>query len=494
MTMDTYNGDLLQAMKWAQNNAPGLTALITAKDKWYNNFHTLFWSQWEENVFDLRTANNFGLQVWCIILGVPSAGFGLYPASNAWAYGANRQNYIYSGLDTTIPADDRNTVGGNFYGGGSTEILNLDEIRNVLRLRYVALVSNGNVAFINRMLRYIFNDDAEWDFANGVYFYLADKSLQVAGVSNAAIYKTDWSGNHLLYPTARTNMVLYSQTLAWTLTSLSITNNTTETTAPDGSQTANKLVEALTTTASNHAVLRQVTIASGTTYTYSVYLKAAERTSCLFQLGNFGAQSNSNAVYVDLAAGTFTATHPENTTMTAVGNGWYRLTTTVTTIAATYISPSIYLRSSATSTSYIGDGVSGLYAWGAQLEVGSVASELIPTTTAAVTRTDYTLNASTGAVALAVAPPSTATLYWTGSWGQQTITDQQLFGTGDGTTVSFTLSKPKGFVGPLASGNNMEYRIGSGLGMSSQLVNLMNTQEGLVPSISGYSYEVILES
>jgi hypothetical protein len=185
MTMTAYNGDILQALKWLQNDAPAITAILTAKDKWYNNYHDLFWTQWETNVFDLRSANNFGLQIWCIILGIPSSGFGLYPASNSWAYGSNRENFVYSGADTTIVEADRNTVGGNFYGGGGTEILNLDEIRKLLQLRYIALVSNGSIPFINKMLKYIFNDNETWDTSGGKYFYLMD-STGVTGPTSGA--------------------------------------------------------------------------------------------------------------------------------------------------------------------------------------------------------------------------------------------------------------------------------------------------------------------
>lgn len=307
MTMDTYNGDLLQAMKWAQNNAPKIQALVTAKDKWYNNFQTIFWNQWEANSFDIRTADNFGLQIWCIILGVSSSGFGLYPASNSWAYGKNRQNFKYSGTNPNIPEADRNEIGGNFYGAGDSEILNLNEIRKVLRLRYVALVSNGNVAWINKMIRYIFNDGEAWDFGAKNYFYLADSAIASQPVSSLSIYS--------------------------------------------GSEQSKTLV------ASNQ----------------------------------------------------------------------------------------------------------------------------------------YSVNTSTGTITMSSAPANGTELYWSGSWGQQSVT-QQLFGTGDGSAVSFTLSKPPGYVGAVESENDLEYRIGANLGLSVQLVNLMNEQPGLVPTLSGKSYKVIIES
>ncbi len=173
--MDAYNGDILRCLKWLQNNAPNIESLITQKGAWYDRYHDQFWENWQKNVFDLRTVNSFGIMVWCVILGVPSSLFGLYPdEATSWAYGPVRQNFIHDPADP--PISDPNLVGGNFFGGGSTTILNLQEARWMLRLRYAALVSNGRISFINHMLRWIFNDDEPWDFAGKKYFYVTDST------------------------------------------------------------------------------------------------------------------------------------------------------------------------------------------------------------------------------------------------------------------------------------------------------------------------------
>jgi hypothetical protein len=174
MTMTPASTDITRALKWLQNNAPNIQSLINSKSDWYDQFHNNFWTQWETNVFDLETANSFGLMVWCIILGVPAQLFGLYPENNAWAYGAQRQNYKYSGSVPTLP--NPNLVGGNFYGGGNTTLINIAEVRLALRLRYAALVSNGRLQFINYMLRWIFNNDQPWDFPGKRYFYVVDST------------------------------------------------------------------------------------------------------------------------------------------------------------------------------------------------------------------------------------------------------------------------------------------------------------------------------
>jgi hypothetical protein len=189
MTMTPYNGNILQSLKWMQNNATALQSLVTQKANWYAQFQTTFWLNWQINIFTLATANSFGLMVWCIILGVPSQLFGLYPLNNSFAYGAYRQNYVYSGVGYAIT--DPNMQGGNYYGGGDTTVINLNEVRQALQLRYASLVSNGRISFINRMLAYIFNAGQPFtmaQFVAGVYFYLADSTVSPVYIVSAMIY------------------------------------------------------------------------------------------------------------------------------------------------------------------------------------------------------------------------------------------------------------------------------------------------------------------
>lgn len=193
--MDAYNGDIHQALKWLQNKAPNVTSLIDQKARWYDQNQTQFWTNWEKNVFNLATANSFGIMVWCIILGVPSSLFGLYPDEpTSWAYGPDRQNYKYSGTDPDFA--NPNLTGGNFFGGGNSTILNLQEARWILRLRYLALVSNGNLSFTNYMLRWIFNNGQPWDFAGKRYFYVTDITAPAQTLTPSAPVTEDF---HLEY-------------------------------------------------------------------------------------------------------------------------------------------------------------------------------------------------------------------------------------------------------------------------------------------------------
>lgn len=189
----------------------------------------------------------------------------------------------------------------------------------------------------------------------------------------------------LLIEESRTNLLTYSEQFdnaAWTKTQSSIVPNTVV--APTGLLTGD--LHLPNTTAAEHSIAQNFSFVSGTTYTLSIYLKAAGYTQCRirFQSSAFGGTAQS--IDVDLVAGTTVSSSGSPiSTINNVGNGWYRVTSTATattTISATIsVFPII-----GGSTTGAGDGYSGLYIWGAQLEAGASATSYIPTVASQVTR------------------------------------------------------------------------------------------------------------
>jgi hypothetical protein len=180
---------------------------------------------------------------------------------------------------------------------------------------------------------------------------------------------------------ARSNLLTYSEQFdnaAWTKRSGSVTANAI--TAPDGTLTADLFVE--DTALDTHRLSGPTQTIVNQSFTVSVYAKPAGRTR--FQIINTASRPS---VIFDVDAGTIVSTANDSTgTIENIGDGWYRCTaTTGLTPTANWTGPHFTLVSSGTTTSYTGDGTSGMYFWGAQLELGSTATTYQRVTTA----TDY---------------------------------------------------------------------------------------------------------
>lgn len=147
---------------------------------------------------------------------------------------------------------------------------------------------------------------------------------------------------------------------------------------PDGGNVP-KLVEDTSSGVHRYNGLPTPTL-SAIEYTISIYAKAGERTAVRFFIWN-PTDGSWATTFADLVAVTATGG-----TIEAVGNGWYRITVKGTPTTLTGNNIYCDMASPAGSTTYVGDGVSGMYLWGAQIEQGAAASSYIPTTSVAVTR------------------------------------------------------------------------------------------------------------
>lgn len=192
----------------------------------------------------------------------------------------------------------------------------------------------------------------------------------------------------LLIEEARTNLLTYSEQFdnaAWTKGNSTITANAL--TAPDGTLTADKLVE--NSSLSYHMLVCNPSVTSGVTYTVSRYFKAGGRSEVFlgfdtinsaftYQYGRFNLNTGVATTYLGSPV----------LSMVNCGNGWYRcsVTATATATATASISQQLIGTPGAADGSYTGDGTSGLYIWGAQFEAGAFATSYIPTVASQVTR------------------------------------------------------------------------------------------------------------
>jgi hypothetical protein len=259
---------------------------------------------------------------------------------------------------------------------------------------YRCIVTNNGSALVSNQVRIGIADGAlssySGDGTSGVYIYAAQAEQGVATdyipTTTAAVSvgptnnvpRLDYSGGatcpRLLLEGQRSNLVFRSEEFEngyWTTSALNVSVSSNVVTAPDGANTAD-LIVANAITSNVIYVRNSLTLPSTGTYTFSVYAKKQNQNT-------IGLRSISSGTLInyDLDAETSTGGFIQN-----VGGGWFRIGFSYT---AASTSESIYIYPLGTGTR-TGNGVDGVYVWGAQLEAGAFVSTYIPTTTAAVTR------------------------------------------------------------------------------------------------------------
>jgi hypothetical protein len=188
------------------------------------------------------------------------------------------------------------------------------------------------------------------------------------------------------------NLFLQSQTFntTWATTNLTVTANTS--TAPDGTTTAETIDEG--TASGTHSISQSTNIFANTKYTFSCYGKNVNGVYLVLSVR--GANGNIAAAEFNISTGALSKTYAigtgfsvDSTSITAVGNNWYRCSVSVTT-GSTVSSQTNYIGMSdgsafatSGSPSYTGTNRTVLI-WGSQFEFGSTANTYIPTTTTAV--------------------------------------------------------------------------------------------------------------
>jgi hypothetical protein len=173
------------------------------------------------------------------------------------------------------------------------------------------------------------------------------------------------------------NLVTYSEQFndsSWEKQEMNITPNAIV--SPNGTMTADFVIP--TTVTSTHQISKNIGISQQSTM--SVFAKANGYDTIYildFINGFHGASFNlTTQVVTNSGSGIGSIIN--------AGNGWYRCIVTVNTSGIRFYIPS-------PAGDFTGNGTSGVYLWGAQLEAGTSATEYFPTTTRLnIPRIDYT--------------------------------------------------------------------------------------------------------
>jgi hypothetical protein len=190
----------------------------------------------------------------------------------------------------------------------------------------------------------------------------------------------------LLLEPQRSNLVLFSEQMnnaAWA--------NTEDTTvsanagvSPDGYTNADKLIPQATSNL--HRISQIIAVTAATPYTYSVFVKKSGYDYFLIRVSD----GSINNVGYDLVNGTVTfAASGYTGFIESYENDWFRLGFVRSFAGASAninMRPNNIIVNSNTVPAFTGDGTSGAFVWGAQLEAGAYATSYIPTLAASVTR------------------------------------------------------------------------------------------------------------
>lgn len=136
-----FNVNLMKSILWQYEGSTNIKSLAQKDQDYIDRAHSKFWTDWIRDVFNLRTANRFGLSVWSRLLDVPITLTRHRNVTGRFGFGANHKNFSNGG-----------------FGRGQDEELELppDSARRVLLLRWSQLTMRPTVPNINLALEIAF--------------------------------------------------------------------------------------------------------------------------------------------------------------------------------------------------------------------------------------------------------------------------------------------------------------------------------------------------
>ncbi len=210
------------------------------------------------------------------------------------------------------------------------------------------------------------------------------KSVATAGDARFEYDPTDGQSAGILIESSSTNLSRYGSALgSWANPSLSSRVESNVAVAPNGSLEADLFGSSNTTNTYRYVGDYSISIASGTAYTASVYLKAAGHRYAQLS-GISTGWATTDYVNYDLQTGTVSAGGSATGTLTDVGNGWFRATATMTangSVTGSFLLGMVGSLSDARLALFTANEYDGILVWGFQTEASSFASSLVDTGT-----------------------------------------------------------------------------------------------------------------
>ena len=241
-------------------------------------------------------------------------------------------------------------------------------------------------------------NDGTGDFTvvrNSTATYIDEDGLIKTALAN--VPRIDWSTGEaaLLVEPQRTNLITYSEDFNfWTYVRSSISSS--QTISPDGLLGGTKLIANVDN--NTHQIQKLLHTGISSSLVYSIFLKKSEFSYCTLRIqdnaANVNGTNNSYFASFDLNTGAFVIDESQGSPINTFhniedyGNGWFKCVVGLTKKGdATRTDLQIYIGNvGGMRDIFIGDGISGIYIWGAQIEQASTASSYIPTNGNTVTR------------------------------------------------------------------------------------------------------------
>jgi hypothetical protein len=302
-----------------------------------------------------------------------------------WSIGEDKAVSVGSNVDAYL--SQSGLVAGKTY---KVAFDILDYVSGTLSVRAAneaqAFLANSNGSYVGYVTSISSISIGFRSAGSGFIGSVTNISVQEIDTNTPRIDFTDDVNGHLLLEPQRTNLITYSEDFSnafWLIQNSSITLNSTI--SPDGTLNAAKLTE--NTSNSTHRILNGAGLTVSGDVSISVFAKKGERNWIRLTNNNIqGAFFDlDNGVVGDVIVGI-------DAKIENYGNGWYRCSISQTGVANERLG--VYTSIDGVNTTYTGDGTSGVYIYGAQLEVGSYPTSYIPTYGSVQTRLGESCNNS----------------------------------------------------------------------------------------------------